>query len=128
MTTSFSIFEYCYRDASNYKAFDNLLLTGAATPGDVQELQDTLIEGEWFIAEQVGIPTLFHRLFAYSGGYPTIDDHEWHEFVRVREATTTEIAELPTSGSVGELLSRFRIAKTSAWRHPGFGVYSGIGS
>ena len=32
MTTNFTVFEYLYRDAGNYKAWGAILLEGAFTP------------------------------------------------------------------------------------------------
>jgi hypothetical protein len=74
------IFEYRYRDAGNYKADGRVLLHGELTPLERNEIEAKLESGEFFVAEQVGLPTLYHKLFAFSGGR-TPDDHAWHEFV-----------------------------------------------
>ncbi|TQV63327.1 MAG: hypothetical protein FNT29_07330 [Halothiobacillaceae bacterium] len=101
----FSIFEYLYRDASNYKAWGSLLLKGQVTQADADALGKFLEGGEFFIAEQVGVPPVYAELWEISGGV-TEDDHVWHEFVGLRPATAEDIQEKPW-GSVSELLARF---------------------
>lgn len=103
--SGFSIFEYLYRDASNYKAWGSLLLKGQVTQADVDALGKCLEGGEFFIAEQVGVPPVYAELWEISGG-ATEDDHVWHEFVGLRPATAEDMQEKPW-GSVSELLARF---------------------
>ncbi len=86
----FSVFNYCYRDASNYKAWGSLLLEGLASSSDIEDLRDHLDSGEFFIAEQLEIPPLYAELWALSGG-PSVDDHVWHTFHEIRPATGEEI-------------------------------------
>jgi hypothetical protein len=38
--------------------------------------------GEFFVAEQLGVPPLYQALYKWSGG-PTSADHCWHEFVGI---------------------------------------------
>lgn len=86
----FSLFEYCYRDAVNFKAWGSLLLEGYADISVVEELKSHF-EGEvFFIAEQLNIPPLYSELWTFSGG-PTPDDHVWHSFETLRPAETHEI-------------------------------------
>ena len=87
----FSVFEYCYRDAANYKAYGQLLLKGSVSITDTQSLQRHFESGEFFIAEQLGIPPLYDDLWALSDG-PTEDDHVWHTFHKLRPARSDEIA------------------------------------
>ena len=61
--TEFSIFDYLYRDASNYKSWGSLLLEGSATKTDLELLRACLESGEFFISEQVGIPPLYAGLW-----------------------------------------------------------------
>jgi len=74
-------FEYRYRDAGNFKASGRLLLTGSLSESERDEIIARLEDSELFIAEQIGIPTLYGQLYAINGG-PNDDDHCWHEFVR----------------------------------------------
>lgn len=110
----FCVFEYLYRDASNYKAWGEILLSGAPTEGEIAALRDCLESGEYFVAEQVGIPALYDQLWTLSGG-PTEDDHALHEFVGVRVATENEIASMPLFGAWSDVLHRFKSA--TAWNY-----------
>jgi hypothetical protein len=103
----FSIFEYLYRDASNYKAWGKLLLSGTVSESCVITLQQCLESEEFFIAEQVGIPPLYKELWNLSGG-PTNDDHAFHTFFKLRPATAEEIATFPLWGELSLLLTSFR--------------------
>ena len=88
--SDFSIFEYLYRDASNYKVWGTLLLKGSAPSADVEALKNTFESGEFFIAEQLDIPPLYSELWEFSNG-PSNDDHVWHTFYNLRPATGDDI-------------------------------------
>ena len=77
-------FDYMYRDAGNFKAFGTVILEGALSPADREMLRDRLEEGEYFIAEQIGVPSLYEQLYRWSDG-ATSSDHCWHEFVGFRD-------------------------------------------
>lgn len=85
----YSVFVYCYRDASNYKSWGQVLLQGHASSADDEELRKAFDAGEFFIAEQLDIPPLYGELWALSGG-PTADDHVWHTFHELRLAVPVE--------------------------------------
>lgn len=87
--TEFSVFDYLYCDAGNYKAWGGLLLKGNASAAEAEALQACLNGGEFFIAEQVGVPALYEELWHYSD-VPTEDDHVWHTFHALRPATPDE--------------------------------------
>lgn len=106
----YSVFEYLYRDASNYKAWGSVLLHGVLSRKEVNELIQRLDGKEFFIAEQVGIPALYQELYQYSGG-PTIDDHVFHTFHEIRKAGRDELRSFPLWGSADQLLSAFRAVK-----------------
>ena len=105
-----TIFEYLYRDASNYKAYGAILLQGLITPAEQKTLQDCFEDYQFFVAEQVGIPALYEELFQYSDG-PTEDDHTYHEFLLLRPASAKESKELKLWGSTERLLTAFTNAK-----------------
>lgn len=116
------VFEYLYRDASNYKAWGTILLSGVPSQTDLVVLRARLDSGEYFVAEQVGIPAVYKELWDLSGG-PTSDDHALHEFVNLRQATTEETAALPLYGSLSKLLEAFQVV--TAWDYslsPNFSV------
>lgn len=79
-------FDYLYRDAGNFKAFGTVALQGRVSCGDQLAIRKRLESGEFFIAEQIGIPPLYEALYKWSKG-PTATDHCWHEFVGFRECT-----------------------------------------
>lgn len=105
----FLAFDYLYRDASNYKAFGAIWLTGTLTDAERSELVACLDGGEFFIAEQIGVPPLYAALFQFGDG-PTQDDHAWHMFEGFRdEVEPAEGAE--AWGDASALLAAFRAAK-----------------
>ena len=109
--TKFSVFSYLYRDASNYKAYGRLLLKGTATAADVESLRQHFESGEFFIAEQLGIPALYAELWAFSSG-PISDDHVWHTFERLKLATADDLT-LPIFDTVKNLTKK--IKSVVAW-------------
>lgn len=111
--SAYSVFEYLYRDASNYKSWGSVLLTGVVTPLEIQNLTRCLEDSSYFVAEQVRVPALYEALYALSGG-ETEDDHAYHEYVALRAAKQKEVAALPVWGSVEDLLRAFR-AVEGAW-------------
>ena len=107
---NFSIFEYLYRDASNYKAWGTMQLKGNASKAEIEELKNTLESGEFFIAEQLGIPPLYAELWQFSNG-PSIDDHVWHTFYELRPATEREI-NVQVFDTVESFISKIRAVET----------------
>jgi len=104
--TSYTILEYQYRDAGNYKAFGELLLEGEMTPSDLADLTPYLYDGEYFIPEEVGIPPLQPLLQEELGG-KNEDDHEWHTFIKARTVAPEDMGQ-PVWGTKEELIQRFR--------------------
>lgn len=104
-----SIFEYLYRDASNYKSWGTLLLKGTASSADIEEIKNSFESGEFFIAEQLGIPTLYAELWEFSNG-PSIDDHVWHTFYALRPATEVDIKG-PIFNTVKNFISKIKVIK-----------------
>lgn len=103
----FSVFEYLYRDAANYKAWGSLLLLGKHSQDDIAALRASMESGEYFVAEQVGIPPLYEELWALSDG-PTEDDHALHEFVELRGAKPEDFETLSVYGELTKLLKAFQ--------------------
>jgi hypothetical protein len=112
-TDTYCWFGYLYRDASNYKAYGGVLLRGMLSDSDVQRIRAHLQDEEFFIAEQIGLPTLYEQLEEYSDG-PTGDDHVWHSFECLRPATRRDI-ELNSVWGEAEVL-RDRILAVGYWR------------
>ena len=105
---TFSIFEYLYRDASNYKSWGIALLEGQLSTKEVATMVKHFDSGLYFVAEQIGIPTLYGELLLLSGGCSTVDDHSFHEFHGLHIATTDDVNNLPKWGQASELLSRIQ--------------------
>jgi len=101
------VFEYLYRDASNYKAWGELLLLGIPSQSDVAEFRACLESGVYFVAEQAGIPAVYKELWDLSGG-PTSDDHALHEFVALRAASEDERKSLSLFGGLSSFLMTFQ--------------------
>lgn len=95
-------FDYMYRDAGNFKAFGTIALEGELDQADQELIRGRLSSGEFFIAEQVGVPPLYRELYKWSGG-PISDDHCWHEFVGFRALSEVE----SRTESVREFVARF---------------------
>ncbi|HEX6603744.1 MAG TPA: hypothetical protein VF027_02545 [Sphingomicrobium sp.] len=83
-----------YRDAGNFKAFGTVALIGALSQSDRRVVQGRLDSGEFFIAEQIGVPPLYDELYRWSDG-PTPSDHCWHEFVGLRDVTSPPDKHVP---------------------------------
>lgn len=101
------VLEYLYRDASNYKAWGKLLLSGIPSQSDIEALRACLESEVYFVAEQVGIPAVYKELWDLSGGR-TSDDHALHEFVALRIATVNERKTFPLFGELSSLLKTFQ--------------------
>jgi hypothetical protein len=77
------LFEYLYRDASNWKQHGQAVFTNTAEIllSDIEErIRASLEDWEWFIAEMVDLETCF------ISNHNTEDDHPWHEFERISES------------------------------------------
>lgn len=105
-----TVFEYLYRDSGNYKAGGQLLLIGEYTTTSEDAIRKSCDSWDHFVAEQVGVPALYSELYQYSDG-PTEDDIAFHEFERLRPATSEDLAALPRSGALDALISRFQAVK-----------------
>lgn len=106
-SNGYCVFEYLYRDASNYKAWGEILLSGVPSSNDIEALRACLESKEYFVAEQVGIPVIYKELWDLSGG-PTSDDHALHEFVGLRPATEADRKSLLLFGEWPSLLGLFQ--------------------
>jgi hypothetical protein len=96
-------FVYLYRDAHNYKRWGRVVFRGECEPAYEGRLRAACHHSECFVAERVGVPTVF--LFEEEGERRTAADHGWHEFWGV-EATDEE----PTDGagrSIREFVEEF---------------------
>lgn len=96
---------YLYRDASNYKQSEEVIVLGEYTADEKSDIMDSLddLTDGGFIPQQVGLPALQERMV----DYPSEDDHCWHEIEEI-ELTNEE----PTLQiNIHELVKRFKEAK-----------------
>lgn len=114
MNKQYTVMEYLYRDAGNYKAWGELLLDGLVDERNEILIREFLDSSEFFIPEKAGIPALRSKLYKYSNG-PTEADHVFHELVSFRLAENADVERLPVWGTVSELIDKFRkLARISA--------------
>lgn len=106
-----TIFEYLYRDAGNFKVFGCVALGGAIDAADREMIRAKLDAGEYFIAEQVGVAPLYEELYQFSHG-ATASDHSWHEFVCLRECDALETGDA-IGGTAKDFVRRF--ASVNEW-------------
>ena len=64
----FLVFEYFYCDAGNYKAFGEIWLIGSLSENERTALIDSLESNEFFVAEQLRVPSLCEQLYKVTGG------------------------------------------------------------
>lgn len=116
--SSFSWFDYLYRDAGNWKTFRSVLLSGAAGPEDEATIRRTLEWGDTFVPEQVGLPALQAEHLAEHGvedGDGDDLDHAFHEFAGIRAASEEEAGIDPQAIPLATLVRRFEAAGRSGW-------------
>lgn len=107
----YTTFEYLYRDASNYKGWGGIILVGILTESDEKLIKQRLESGEFFIAEQIGIPSLYEQLWQYSNGQQTEDDHVWHTAHRFHEASPSDFANFSVWGTVEEFVAKILMVR-----------------
>lgn len=101
-----SVLNYLFRDAANFKASGQLSLKGIASTAGLEIMRSRFESGEFFIAEQLGIPALYAELWEFSDG-ATDDDHAWHTVDELRAATAAEM-DLPTFDSIESFIEKIK--------------------
>jgi hypothetical protein len=103
---AYTLFNYLYRDADNYKAFGVLALDGEMTEGELKSVRSFFSGDGLFIAEQIRVPALQGKLHKWSNG-PTSADHCWHEFMGVNVISETDVpADAYYYGRTTEFMAR----------------------
>lgn len=108
---SVTSFDYMYRDAGNFKSYGFILLLGRFSKSDASQITETMESGEFFIAEQIGIPPLYDTLFRLSDGM-IASDHTWHSFIAMRHIKCSTMIG-PFWGTVEDLVRAF--VSVSVW-------------
>lgn len=75
--------EYMYRDASNYKAYGEVVLEGTLSESDKAAIRGALYDGEFFIPGPVGLDDL-------SGVLGELDETQDHPFHMIESISETE--------------------------------------
>ena len=92
---------YLYRDAANYKTFNDVVVSESVT---LEELSPYFHDHQFFIPSEVGFDDLQPDTF-------TCDDHIWHELYEIE---TTE--ESPTVDfDSEELVKKFKYLSSLDW-------------
>lgn len=93
--------EYLYRDASNWKQYNEYIVSGSITE---REIKPFLHDREYFIPGELGLKNLFPMPFGN-------DDHVWHEICSVEPTNDP-----PTvSFTAEELRHRLQVAAKNEW-------------
>jgi len=94
-------FSYLYRDACNYKKFNDVVLSGIIQEKQIGPL---LKDKLFFIPSEVGLPDLQDDVFS-------IDDHIWHELEKI------ELTEEPPTVEIDAslLIENFEDASQNNW-------------
>lgn len=115
-----TLFNYQYRDAGNFKARGRLALRGQIQADEVKRVEEALESGEFFIAEQVGVPPLQRQLQTQFGGRNE-NDHCWHS-IEGWEVVEQRPIDAVEQGDIASFANRF--ARVERWREelsPEFG-------
>ncbi|MBT3301759.1 hypothetical protein HOB87_14185 [Candidatus Woesearchaeota archaeon] len=98
MSTSIT---YQYRDASNFKEFDTVIIHGQLSLNDIEEY---LYDREFFIPSEIGLNDLQPKNLNQ-------DDHIWHEILEINHTH-----EKPTADITAEIIiSNFKKASLEEW-------------
>ena len=105
---------YLYRDASNYKAHNEVIVRGEITAEQIARIIATL-DGDLFIPEQVGLP-----IERPDSGL-TVDDHCYCELCE----GDFELVDEDATEDVGceDLVQRFEEAAKEGWDDVKYGVF-----
>ncbi len=98
MNTSFT---YQYRDASNYKEFDTVIISGLLSLMDIEEY---LYEKEFFIPSEIGLKDLQPEILNQ-------DDHIWHEILEISHTKNQPTVDITAQ----DIISNFRKAFLAEW-------------
>lgn len=94
----YSVFEYLYRDAGNYKTHARVLLRGRADAEDLATIRLAL-EDDTFVPTRIGLPALHEQHWLDCGSqFDDELDHPFHEFIALRPAQPDDIESLTAAG------------------------------
>lgn len=108
MEGQFTVFEYMYRDAGNFKTVGRLLLSGWDAKAEAA-IRTCLEWSDQFVAEQIGVPTLCEEHWESVGEGPSELDHAFHDFRGLRRAKEEDLT-LDVWGSLESMVNRMQTA------------------
>lgn len=92
---------YLYRDACNYKVFNDAVIAGRLS---LDQLTPYLKDRTFFIPSEVGLPDLQPNEFSP-------DDHIWHEIESIEETSDVPTVDITATN----MLENFKQACKSDW-------------
>ena len=106
MEGEFTVFEYMYRDAGNFKTVGSVVLSGQDACAE-SAIRASLEWSDQFVAEQVGVPALCEEHWDAVGEDPSDLDHAFHEFLGLRQPNKSDLAQ-PVWGALDVLVRRMQ--------------------
>ncbi len=117
--SGWTVLPVMYRDASNYKAYGDILLEGIITDAQIAVLRASLNQDTYYVPGQLGLD---HLALDTWPGSAYEDDHNWHELFlpeirTVDQATSELIRERGTQegGTVAEFVAKVQKAAADGW-------------
>lgn len=121
---SWTLIPVMYRDASNYKAYGDVLLQGSITDAQIAALRTSLKQETYYVPGQLGLE---HLALQQWPGSRYEDDDNWHEMmhdqIRTLDLGTVELVRqrgTQEAGTVAEFLAKVQDAAAAGW-DPGIG-------
>ncbi len=96
-----TLITYQYRDASNYKEFETVIIRGLLTSNDIEKY---LYDKEFFIPSEIGLKDLQPENLNQ-------DDHIWHEILDINHTHEKHTVDITAE----KIISNFRKASTEEW-------------
>lgn len=88
---NYTVVPYQYRDAANYKAGGEIILTGLLSEADLGIIRSKLDSGEYFIPHDLGLGIA--ELQDTLESFPSEDDHVYHELLLEESEVVSELPE-----------------------------------
>lgn len=104
-----TVFNYLYRDGSNYKRWGSVVFAGTITDVLTQRFARSLESGEFFIADQLRLPEIFPDTWPIYA-----DDHCWHAWAGF-EATDSSPND-PESRTIEQFVRDAEQAGIHGWK------------
>lgn len=98
-------FSYLYRDAANYKNYNEVVFDNAENL-PIQSIEtvikENLIEGQWFIAREWNLPDMHFKNYPWDSEI----DHDWHEFDSLEETTNSATGNISMESFLNKIRRR----------------------